>query len=102
MLLEKQEISETREISTCPYCSGKNIVSVGNTLIEWNEYICCMIGRIVNTFYNLGVLLIAAGAFKQGIDLAIGVAIGVLLICIGFTIDIISEKKKNKSWLLMR
>ncbi|MEK6645932.1 MAG: PD-(D/E)XK nuclease family protein [Candidatus Firestonebacteria bacterium] len=29
MLLDKQEIIEEKEISTCPYCSGKNIIKKG-------------------------------------------------------------------------
>ncbi|MBI4647519.1 MAG: PD-(D/E)XK nuclease family protein [Bacteroidia bacterium] len=29
MLLDKQDISEEKEIDTCPYCSGKNIIKKG-------------------------------------------------------------------------
>ena len=59
--------------------TGRNIVS----------------NRIVTAFYNLGVLLIATGTFKDGMDFSVGVGVGVLIIACGLMIDWMTERKEG-------
>lgn len=55
-----------------------------------------MVSRVVTAFYNLGVLLIATGTFKSGIDFTVGVGIGLYMMILGFLIDLFSEGGKDE------
>jgi len=47
--------------------------------------------RIVTALYNLGVLLIATGTFKDGIEFTTGIGIGIFCMVWGFLMDLIAK-----------